>query len=110
MLVRLQPPELLMNKEKVGMGKRKAICDRMRRHQDALQKANEYLATGANGPWQGFRAMFDPRPNRLPHRDWVANVFMRRRRSAIDQCEYAIETLISIVKERRVSQQRKGVG
>src|SRR2546423_972562 len=92
----------------VGMRKRKAILDRMRGHQEALQKADEYLATGANCQWQGFRAMFDPRLDRLPHRDWVANVFRRRRRSAISQCENALETLNSKAKERRVSQQRKG--
>ena len=54
--------------------------------------------------------MFDPRPNRLPHRDWVANVFMRRQRGAISRCENALETLNSKAKERRVSQQRKGDG
>jgi hypothetical protein len=90
------------------MTKRGAILRRMQRHQEALQKAEEYLATGRHCHWQEFRAMFNVRPVRLPHRDWIANVFMRRQQDALQQCEVALEILNSKAKERRVSQQRRG--
>jgi ribosomal protein L34E len=91
------------------MTKRGAILDRMQRHQEALQKAHEYLARGGHGHWHGFRPLFDARHNRLPRPEWIVNVFLRRRRGALKQCENALETLNGKAKERRVSERRKRI-
>jgi len=67
--------------------KKKAILNRIRSHEDALTKAQEYLETGAHSDWRGFRAFFTPKTRDgrevPPHRDWVKNVF-------IPYCEKAI--------------------
>ena len=55
--------------------------------------AHEYLTTGAHGHWTGFRPLFGGSRGRLPHRDWIANVFIPRRLSALSRCEVALETL-----------------
>ena len=67
--------------------KKKAILERIQRHEDALTKAHEYLETGAHSDWHGFRALFAQKvkDGRVipPHRDWIKNVF-------IPNCEKAI--------------------
>jgi hypothetical protein len=89
------------------MTKRAAILDRMERHNEALEKAYEYLASGAHAHWRGFRPLFCPNETRLPHLDWVANVFVPRRKGALAQCENALETLAGKAKDRRVSRRRQ---
>ena len=89
------------------MTKLAAICDRIERHNEALKRANEYLATGAHAHWRGFHPLFCPNEKRLPHLDWVANVFVPRRQGALAQCESALETLEKKAKDRRVSRRRQ---
>ena len=76
--------------------------------EEALKHADTYLATGQNAHWDGFRPLFAPRPEKLPHRDWVANVYKPRRCAALRHCENALETLNRKAKERRRSDLRKG--
>jgi hypothetical protein len=90
------------------MAKRRAILDRMKRLTEALEKAHEYLASGAHGHWTGFRPLFGGSRNRLPHRDWIANVFIPGRLRALRRCEIALETVRGRAKERRINERRRG--
>lgn len=96
------PPELSM----VGgdlMSNRATIIERMKQHADAIEIARAYLANGDHANWQGFRPLFGDFRGRFPHRDWVKNVFLRRRSAALTQCEKALETLEQKMKERQIN-------
>lgn len=75
--------------------KKKTILERIKAHEDALAKAQEYLETGAHSDWNGFRPFFTPkiRDGRQvpPHRDWVKNVFIPRHEKAIRKDEKVLD-------------------
>jgi hypothetical protein len=89
------------------MNKHAQVTERMARHTDAVEKAHGYLETGAYAQWRGFRPLFGGSRGRLPHPDWVANVFLRRRVAALTYCERLLETLAWKEKDRRLSQRRR---
>ncbi len=97
-------PQILIGGNKVT--KRGSIQERLKHHGEALTRAAEYLVSEAHGHWHGFRPLF-VQSNRLPHRDWVTNVFVRRRKAAVTNCESALETIERKAKERRVNQFRR---
>jgi hypothetical protein len=90
------------------MTKRRAILDRMKKLSEALTKANEYLASGAHGHWTGFRPLIGGSCGRLPHRVWIANVFIPRRVRALRRCEIALEKVKGRAKDRRINERRRG--
>ena len=75
--------------------KKKAILERIKTHEDALIKAQEYLKTGAHADWHGFRALFAPKLKDgrevPPHRDWVKNVFIPNCEKAIYKAERKLD-------------------
>ena len=75
--------------------KKKAILDRIKSHEDALTKAQEYLESGAHADWHGFRPFFTPKikdgRELPPHRDWVKNVFIPRCEKAIHSAERKLD-------------------
>ena len=77
--------------------KEKVVLERMKSHEDALVRAKEYLETGANSNWSGFRAWFVPKTKdgreMPPHKDWVRNVFIPRYEKAIRRAERTLERL-----------------
>ncbi len=77
--------------------KKKAVLEHIRSIEDDLEKARDYLETGAHANWRGFRPLFTPKikdGRRLPpHKDWVKNVFIPAREEAIRKAEKALERL-----------------
>ena len=76
---------------------KKAILDRIKRIEDAIAKANEYLECDKHANWSGFRPLFAPKTkdgNELPpHKDWVKNVFLPQMEKALSRAELIIEKL-----------------
>ena len=78
--------------------KEKAILDRIKKLEEAITKGREYLESGANADWYGFRAWFVRKKMRNgkalpPHKDWVKNVFLPRREKALREAERLLERL-----------------
>ena len=77
--------------------KKKSILDRIERLEDAIAKAEGYLKTGEHADWQGFRPLFTQkmRDGKIlpPHPDWVRNVFLRRKRNALDYSYRLLEKI-----------------
>lgn len=74
---------------------KKAILERIKRLEDALTKAQEFLETGAHAEWHGFQAWFVPKmkDGRVmpPHRKWVKNVFIRDCEKALHKAERTLD-------------------
>lgn len=77
--------------------KKKAVLDRIEHLEEAITKASEFLESGKNAHWHGFRPLFSAKvrdSNTLPpHRDWVKNVFLPRQQRALTQAQKALEKL-----------------
>ena len=60
--------------------KKKAILDRIKHLEGAIAKGREYLESGKNAHWHGFRPLFvdKVRDGKIlaPHKDWIRNVFL----------------------------------
>lgn len=71
--------------------KRKAILDRIESLQEAIGRANEYLESGRNARWRGFRPLFVRKlrdgKELPPHKDWVKSVFLPRMETALSRAE-----------------------
>lgn len=74
--------------------KEKDILDRIQRLEEAIAKAREYIDSGKNAHWHGFRPLRSGKmkdgKTQLPHRDWVRSVFLPQRQKALNQ---ALEAL-----------------
>jgi hypothetical protein len=79
------------------MSKTRAIFDRIKRIEEAIVKAHEYLATGAHADWHGFRPFFSRKvkygKTLPPHKDWVRNVFLPSKEKALSNAEKTLEKL-----------------
>jgi hypothetical protein len=77
--------------------KEKAILDRIKKLEEAITKAREYLESGAHADWHGFRPLFVPKMRdgkaSPPHKDWVKNVFLPSREKALREAERLLERL-----------------
>jgi hypothetical protein len=77
--------------------KKKSVLDRIEHIEDAIAKGSEYLESGKHAHWHGFRPLFDgkARDGQIlpPHKDWVKNVFLPRRRRALRQAWKALAKL-----------------
>ncbi len=77
--------------------KEKAVLDRIKKLEEAITKGREYLQSGANADWYGFRAWFavKKRDGKAlpPHKDWVKNVFLPRSERALGEAERLLERL-----------------
>lgn len=86
-----------LRKQMPTNAKKKAVLDRMKRLEEAISKGREYLESGKHAEWPGFRPLFAAKVKdgkRLPpHKDWVKNVFLPRRESALRQAEKALARL-----------------
>jgi hypothetical protein len=78
--------------------KKKAILDRIKCLESAIDKGREYLESGKHAHWQGFRPLFVPKirdgKTLPPHKDWVKNVFLPRHERALRKAEKTLEKLI----------------
>jgi hypothetical protein len=82
--------------------KKKAILDRIKLIEEAIAKSREYLDTGANAHWHGFRPLFAAKARNgkvlPPHKDWVKNVFLPRNERALRDSQKALEKLARTVR------------
>ena len=73
--------------------KRKDVLERIASFEQAIRRAKEYLESGKHADWHGFRPLFGRKAHWPPHKDWVKNVFLRRREKALARAEKALERL-----------------
>lgn len=77
--------------------KKEAVLDRIKRLEEAIIKGREYLESGKHAKWRGFRPLFTAKVRSgkelPPHRDWVKNVFLRRRERALRYAKKVLQTL-----------------
>jgi hypothetical protein len=70
---------------------REAAVERIARFQEEIAKAQDYLANGKHADSRGFRPWFNTKVKDgrelPPHRDWVNNVFIRRKEQALWRAE-----------------------
>jgi hypothetical protein len=77
--------------------KKKAVVDRIKRLEEAIERATSYLEKGEHANWRGFRPLFTPRvrdgKELPPHRDWVKNWFLPNKQRALRRAEKILESL-----------------
>jgi hypothetical protein len=77
--------------------KRDAVLKRIVSIEQDIRRAREYLESGLHADWHGFRPTFARkfREGRElpPHKDWVRNVFLRKREKALLQAEKLLDRL-----------------
>ena len=73
--------------------KRKTVLERIESLERAIRTAREYLESGTHANWHGFRPLFGRGENLPPHKDWVKNVFLRRREMGLAQAEKFMQRL-----------------
>lgn len=73
------------------------VIDRIKRIEDTIEKAHEYLENGSHAHWHQFRPLFTHkvRDGKIlpPHKDWVKNVFIPSRKSALRKAEILLEKM-----------------
>ncbi len=82
--------------------KKKALLDRIKHLQEAVAKGREYLESGQNATWHGFRPLFEKKVKDgelvPPHKAWVKNVFLPRQERALRHSEGALEKIVASEK------------
>jgi len=77
--------------------KTRAVIDRIKRIEEAIAKASEYLESGKHAHWHGFRPLFTPKMRDgkplPPHKDWVRNVYLPNRERALKRAEKTLARL-----------------
>jgi hypothetical protein len=77
--------------------KRNAVLQRIRSLEESIARANEYLESGSNADWVGFRPLFVRKVREgkelPPHKDWVRNVYLPRVEKAVSRAERLLEQL-----------------
>ena len=73
--------------------KRTAVLQRIASLERAIRRAREYLESGRHANWQGFRPLFGRKAGLPPHKDWVENVFLRRRETGLAEAEKLLQRL-----------------
>jgi hypothetical protein len=83
---------------------RKNVLDRIKHLKEAIAKGNEYLQSGENAHWHGFRALFSSKVKDgkvlPPHKDWVKNVFLPNQERALALAEKVLEAKDNKEKNR----------
>jgi len=78
--------------------KKRAVIDRIKHLEEAITKGCEYLESGKNAHWHGFRPLFAAKVRDgktvPPHKDWVKNVFLPSRERALRQAQQALAKLV----------------
>ena len=77
--------------------KKKSVLDRIKHLEEAITRGREYLESGKHAHWHGFRPLFAAKTRdgtiSPPHKDWVKNVFLPRRETALRQAQKALAKL-----------------
>ena len=86
---------------KASAPKRKAVLDRIESLEEDILRAKEYLKSGKQADWSGFRPLFVSKfkngKELPPHKDWVKNVFLPRKEKALRRAEKLIERISQTV-------------
>ena len=87
--------------------KEKDVLDRIKHLEDAIAKAREFVESGKNANWHGFRPLFSAKvrdgKSLPPHRDWVKNVFLPQRQKALRQAHIVLAQLNPVASRDRHS-------
>lgn len=74
---------------------KKSILERIKSLEKDILMARGYLETGENAHWHGFRPLFREKTEAgkvlPPHKDWVKNVFLPSRESALIKAEKLLD-------------------
>jgi hypothetical protein len=77
--------------------KKRTVLERIKRCEESIIKAREYLEGGDHADWHGFRSLFSikTRDGKAlpPHKDWVRNVFLPRAERALHDAETLLHRL-----------------
>ena len=77
--------------------KRTAVLARIESLEESIKRAREYLDSGKNAHWNGFRPFFVPKvrdgKELPPHKDWVKNVFLRDKMKLLTRAEKLLRKL-----------------
>ncbi|MCE9547862.1 MAG: hypothetical protein K8T25_20515 [Planctomycetia bacterium] len=77
--------------------KKKAVLERIKNLEKAITMGREYLESGKHANWHGFRPLFTAKVRDgkalPPHKDWVKNVFLPSRESALKQAQKTLAKL-----------------
>ena len=75
----------------------KSVVKRIESLELAIRKAREYLESGEDANWSGFRPLFVSKrrdgKELPPDRDWVKNTFLPRMEKALSRTEKTFERL-----------------
>ena len=75
--------------------KKREIAERVRRLEEDIVKAREYLETGAHSDWHKFQPLFKRKVEDgkalPPHKDWVRNVFLPNLEKALNEAENLLD-------------------
>jgi hypothetical protein len=75
--------------------RRNALVKRIRVLEEAVTRSTEYLESGLNADWSGFRPLFTPKrregKERPPHKDWVRSVYLPRIERELSRAEKLLE-------------------
>ena len=75
--------------------KKRDILERMKSLELDIVNGKEYLETGAQANWSGFKPYFSPKfkdgKELPPHKDWVKNVFLPSAEKALRKSEKLLE-------------------
>jgi hypothetical protein len=88
-----------MKKSKETHTGKNLITERLERAERNLQKAERYLETGKGGRDHCFGPLLCS-DDRLPHPDWVRNVFIPVQKLIIHRCKQAQKSLADKARER----------
>jgi hypothetical protein len=85
--------------------RKKAVLERIKRYEEAVSRAKEYLETGEHAHWEKFKPWLVKKyrddKELPPHRDWIKNVFLPNYERNLRRAEKLLEGLDAEVREIR---------
>lgn len=77
--------------------RKKALLERIKRFEEAVSRAKEYLESGEHAHWEKFKPFLVKKlkdgKELPPHRDWVKKVFLPRYERSLGRAEKLLERL-----------------
>ena len=77
--------------------RKKAVLERIKRFEEAVSRAKEYLESGEHAHWEKFKPFLVKKlkdgKELPPHKDWVKNVFLPNYERNLRRAEKLLERL-----------------
>ncbi|MFM9903922.1 MAG: hypothetical protein ACKVQJ_05045 [Pyrinomonadaceae bacterium] len=77
--------------------RKKAVLERIKRCEEAVSRAKEYLESNEHAHWEKFKPFlvkkFRDGKELPPHKDWVKNVFLPNYERSLGRAEKLLERL-----------------